>query len=388
MDEVLWLSAYLPQPAVGLFPPLSGRIDQVQEEAPIVIVGRVTAPVPAPGHVHHLPVGVELKLVGGGVANAHGFCPPVAFQLLEHRFGKAAPAPHAVHDLQLFGVTGRAALYEALESLGLRGEADLGQRAHAEGGVSDPTVAVIPVAAPPRGLGQRGSGGGRDGPRRGVGEPFKGHSRTYGAGSVWAIELGLRGPPAPPFNRLLKAAVQLVRMGHLGWIVVQNLWVYRDNRDANPLAGPHRKRSFQIMVSRRGKLWVSRDHERAIPADDAIAIGFFVAQPRLELSVIEPWRYQQVQVDAPPDPLNDAQQLSTRISPSALAHSETVEQAGFSATRCKPGLKHQRVVADVVTRGVHYLLFGVYGAESALFPVEQARKATVAIYPGHAAPVY
>src|SRR5207253_2932589 len=71
VHEVSRLSLPLPDAAIGLLPALDRGLDQLDEEAPLVVVGRVTAQVPAPSEVEDLPEGVELQLARGVVAHAH-----------------------------------------------------------------------------------------------------------------------------------------------------------------------------------------------------------------------------------------------------------------------------------------------------------------------------
>ena len=60
--------------------------------------------------------------------------------------------------------------YELHERVGRAGETEPQQRAHAEGGVADPHIPVVPVAFPADLLGQAGRRRGHDGAGRSVGQ--------------------------------------------------------------------------------------------------------------------------------------------------------------------------------------------------------------------------
>jgi hypothetical protein len=158
MDELLGLPRPLPYPAVRLFPLLGRAVDQGDQESPVVIARRVTAPVPAPRQVDKFPVGIELALRCGAVADAYR--------------GRSAPAPEhgkfvglepplaadSVGDLEIVRVTGGGAHDERSERVGLLLRSKLDERPRAEARVAHPCVAVIPVANPAADLGQRGVG--------------------------------------------------------------------------------------------------------------------------------------------------------------------------------------------------------------------------------------
>lgn len=81
--------------------------------------------VPAPREFEELSADVELQF-GGGVADPHGSCASVTFQVVQDLFRRASLAANAVHDLELAGGAGRAAIYKAPEPVGLCVEAGLG----------------------------------------------------------------------------------------------------------------------------------------------------------------------------------------------------------------------------------------------------------------------
>src|SRR5438270_626956 len=61
VHEVARLAAPLPDATVGLPPVRDRGLDDLAEEAPLVVVRRVAASVPAPGEVEDLAVRVQLQ---------------------------------------------------------------------------------------------------------------------------------------------------------------------------------------------------------------------------------------------------------------------------------------------------------------------------------------
>src|SRR5205085_6838170 len=139
-------AAHLPDAGVRFFPALGGGVDQADEEAPVVVVGRAAHLVPLPRQVEQIAEHVELQLLGGGVADADGRRPLVPLELRELELDEATLAARAVHDLQVLGAARGAAFDEAPEAVGLLLEAELTERSHSELSVAHPAVAVVPVA--------------------------------------------------------------------------------------------------------------------------------------------------------------------------------------------------------------------------------------------------
>src|SRR5438309_1848622 len=144
MHEVARLGPPLPDAAVGLLPMLDGRLDELGKEAPLVVVGGVPAAVPAPREVQQLAERVELELLGRLVAGAYWLRARVAGQV-ELLLADAPLAADPVEDLQVVGVSGRAADDEVAEARGLALASQVGERVGAERRVADPAVAVVPV---------------------------------------------------------------------------------------------------------------------------------------------------------------------------------------------------------------------------------------------------
>src|SRR5207248_3334389 len=100
VHEMPRAAAPLPDPLVGFAPARDRGLDELAEEAPFVVVGRVAARVPAPGEIEDLAEGVELQLVGGVVARAHRTRAVVAPEV-EAFGGDPALAADPEEDLQV-----------------------------------------------------------------------------------------------------------------------------------------------------------------------------------------------------------------------------------------------------------------------------------------------
>ena len=92
-----------------------------------------------PDRVQHLPVDVELELVGGAVADPDRLGAGVALEVVEGQLVQVGGAVDPVHDLQrsgpLAGLLAYAVVQPAHERCSLIGEPESEQRMDREGGV-------------------------------------------------------------------------------------------------------------------------------------------------------------------------------------------------------------------------------------------------------------
>ena len=72
VHEVERVAGPFPDAAVGLAPALRRGVDQVANEGPRLVIGRVAALVPAPGDADELAEGIELQLGARTVTDVHG----------------------------------------------------------------------------------------------------------------------------------------------------------------------------------------------------------------------------------------------------------------------------------------------------------------------------
>jgi hypothetical protein len=122
--------------------------------------------------VEHGAEHVVLALVESAVPDPDRPCAGVSREVVERRFGEVPPPVDPVHDLHR-AVFGRIDVGDEFHELvGLPVEVEPVERLQREGRVAHPGVAVVPVALPARGLGQRRRqrGHGRSG--RHIGQPL------------------------------------------------------------------------------------------------------------------------------------------------------------------------------------------------------------------------
>ena len=129
VHELPGVAPDLPDAVVGVAQRSAARSTSGHQEAPPVVVGLVAPPVPEPGQLEQLPVGVELELRGGAVADAHRGAAAPALQVVEGPLEQVVLAADAEGDVELVGAPGGAALDEAAEAVGAVDVAELGERA-------------------------------------------------------------------------------------------------------------------------------------------------------------------------------------------------------------------------------------------------------------------
>ena len=176
------LAPHLPDALVLLLPAPGGRVGQLDEERRVAGPARAARPLAGGGdgptacasskslsesrrRAEQLSVDVELALAPGVVADPHrgGLAP--ARQVGQLPLGQVPLAADAEHDLQVAGLldgAGRGGGHVVEELVGLVGAGRHPQRLDGERGVSDPRVAVVPVAGAADDLGQRGGRRGAD----------------------------------------------------------------------------------------------------------------------------------------------------------------------------------------------------------------------------------
>ena len=154
-----------------------------------------------PDRVQHLPVDVELELVGGAVADPDRPGAGVALEVVKGLLVEVGGAVDPVHDLQgsgsLAGLLAHPVAEPAHERRGLVGEPESEQRMDREGGVPDPGVAVVPVAFAADLLREAGGGCGHEGAGGGVGHQLE-RDRRAGDHLAPAAAVGRAGQPTPP----------------------------------------------------------------------------------------------------------------------------------------------------------------------------------------------
>src|ERR1700678_1384087 len=201
---MLRLAPYLPDALVGVPRVMDGVLDETRETFPHRPDDLLGAPVQVRVHgvYQHAPHGV-LVLVPGTVADAYRLGVAPARQVVERSLGEVSLAADPVHDLELGeGLLGVLALKgpeyegEVLERLPVVAEPVEG--AQGEPGVSDPGVAVVPVACPAGGFRQSGRRSCHDGAGRRVTQPLERQRAALKVGAPRVVGESPGAEPLPP----------------------------------------------------------------------------------------------------------------------------------------------------------------------------------------------
>ena len=149
--------------------PWSGRrqlahrpFDQRLRQAPEAIVDVTAGAVVGGQGEEQLAVVVQLKLLAGGVADAHRPRAPVPLEMVQHALLDVRLVADAVERVQVVGEGGGEVAEPAQEGRGVVGVAQAVKDVEGEGGVPQPAEAVVPVAGPADLAGQRSGDGGAD----------------------------------------------------------------------------------------------------------------------------------------------------------------------------------------------------------------------------------
>ena len=149
-------TANLPEPLIGARPGLFDEGDDLLLQATDVRARFATAGSADVDGVHDFAVDIELELLVGGVANAHGAAVFVALEPGQLHFRQEPVPGYAVHNLEVRRLPGDGAQEPVLPVLGLLRVSRNLERVEGEGGVAKPAVAVVPVADAADRFGERG----------------------------------------------------------------------------------------------------------------------------------------------------------------------------------------------------------------------------------------
>ena len=200
VGEVAAVATHLPDALVGLLPVGGDPLEHAANFHPEIVRERHAVLVVQVDSIHQFAVDVELKVAGGGVADADGAGAAVAVQMSEDLLGQVVPSVDTVHHVERAFVVlllVGAGLHEVGEGAGFGGIAEAHEGVHGEGGIANPGVAVVPVAHAADFLGQAGGRSGDDGAGGQKREQFQdqggaGHSFTP------APVVAAGGDPAAP----------------------------------------------------------------------------------------------------------------------------------------------------------------------------------------------
>ena len=348
VQKVLRGAADLPDALVFLGPSPRGRVGDGNEELP---GGRIKladlVPQSADGR-QQLAVAVDLPLGPCSVADAHRGAAPPAVQMGEHPLGQVALAAHAEDDLQVRTTAkggGRSGAEEGEESGRLVRAGSHPQGIHGETGVTDPGVAVVPVAAAAGGLRQRGRRRRHDRAGRVVGQGLE-----YPAARMdqFPPRPGVRlvnvrpGPPAG--DGVLQPPDQLV-LGPDARHRTARLAVVQPERE--PFAGRYAEAADHRSRAGRQACWRGQDRDVGAAAPfDAPADR---AQERRDKPVLGSGHVLQLQLDPAGEALYLSQQqaggtAAERMTPVARTEGQGVDDRDRAGGRGEGRLQHHRLV--------------------------------------------
>ncbi len=287
---------------------------------------------------HDLAVDVELVLLGGGVADAHRGRVLVAGQPVRLPLVEASLARRPVHDLQLRDVARHGAQQPIPPGHRLGVVPAPHERLEGQGGVAQPTEAIVPVPVPAERLGQRRRRRGDDAAGGLVGERLERDERAHHRVAVGTFVTAVLGPLGPE------------GLGEVDGVVAVQRW-------RRVLVGG-------VPDQREGKTLALGDGEvgdrpqvlplrlDAVPQGDGVGPGREPGQPLVagdpghDLAVVEAHRQLHVHVDRAADALDGADQVGV-----VVPDGHAVGDAHRPARRVELGLEHERIRPVPATRG-------------------------------------
>src|SRR5205823_5059032 len=168
VQEIPWLSTHLPDALVALPPACCRGVGYLDQEVARYLVELTELLTQAVCGIEELPVDVELALIPGPVADTHRPAGPPSRQVVERAFREIALATDPKHNLKINtspDLGSYCPSHPGEEPVGLVRTGSDPEGIQCKAGITDPGVAVVPVALSPDGLGQRGGGCGDNGSR-------------------------------------------------------------------------------------------------------------------------------------------------------------------------------------------------------------------------------
>ena len=208
-------SARFPDAAVGLVPDFRDVLQQGALHVPAGLRDGEASHARLLEGIHQLAIDVELELLVGGVADAHGFRIGIAGQPVDFPFGEPPLAAQSVHDLHLVGRARDGALQPVAPGGCLVVNTGVHHGQERERGVAQPAQAVVPVARAAEMFGQRGRRRRHDAAGRHVDQPLERDQRAPDRLGVGALALRRRSPVAPEGLAVLQRLFRVDRCRHV-----------------------------------------------------------------------------------------------------------------------------------------------------------------------------
>lgn len=284
--------------------------------------------------VEHLAVDIELTLLDGGVADTDGRGVAVPGQPRQLGLRQPPLTGQPVHDLQIVGGAYHRAQQPVPPGVGLVQIARGQQAVQGEAGVTQPAVAVVPVAYAAQLLGQRGGGGRHDAAGGRVGEGLEGDQRAHHGLAVRPLVAAARGPCLPVVHGVLerRERIDLNRPGLMGGVPGQYERGALARRDGEVRTGAE--------VLAVGGALVRGAQPYGVRSGDRHPAALGGAHPGHHPPVVEPQPQHPAHLDAAAEPLDDPYDIGLTV---ALRHE--VGDPDAARAGLPDGVEDQRVAA-------------------------------------------
>ena len=197
MGEMLLRPANFPDPLIGQRPDPRQMPEKGAADRDAALHGRQTVQLGVVQGVEDFAIDIELRLLDGGIADAHRARALVTRQPGDLPFRQPPLAAEPIHDLQLV----RAARHRAQEPVAPRPrlvvKPAIHQREQGKGRIAQPAEAIVPIAGAADLLGQRSGRRGDNAAGRGVGQALQHDQRAPDGLAPRARGTAARRPSPP-----------------------------------------------------------------------------------------------------------------------------------------------------------------------------------------------
>src|SRR6266571_2757779 len=155
VEEIPRASTYLPDALVRLLPTCCRRIGNLDQEGACDLIELTELVAEEASRAEELTVDIELALIPGPVADAHRSAGTPSSQVAECALAEVVLAANSEHDLELStppNLRSHCASHPGEEPVRFIGTGSDPERLQRQAGVTDPGVAVVPVALTPDGV--------------------------------------------------------------------------------------------------------------------------------------------------------------------------------------------------------------------------------------------
>ena len=214
IGKVSGFSPDFPNAAIGVLPVPQGGLDRKHDNRPRPFCQRISGFRVLVDAVNHGAENVELMLLVGGIAHPDRTTSLVAGEMLQSEFVDGSQPVNGVENPQMFLGRRRDGVLRCVPLAALLGlenvtekpdnivrlglEAKSVESPHGKGGISNPGVAIVPVAVPTDMLGERGRRCRKDCSGGCVGKGLEGQNAPLEMLSTRVVGISSKIDPIPP----------------------------------------------------------------------------------------------------------------------------------------------------------------------------------------------